>query len=171
MQVDAHVAVTFGGGVAAAPHALLRRQETLGRACVGGLYESIRVALVAQRHDVTDDELYARGSLEVLHSVNAAVTRRDVEVIDGVVSHDVTAAIQRKSRFLIRGPCRGEALVLALFIQTRTQRYGSGSIERADFNDGRAHWEDMRAKRGDDDDADDADDANDAGDGYDHDDG
>lgn len=59
LQVNAHVAVAFGGGVAAAPHALASGRQSLGGACVGGFDDMIRVGLVGKRHNVADDKFDA----------------------------------------------------------------------------------------------------------------
>ncbi len=106
LQVDANVTVSFGRGVAAAPDSLPCRHEALRSTGICCVNQSSGVACVGERHDVTHHELNARGALQVLDSVNATVTRRDVEVVDSIVRHNLTATIQRKRRFLIRVPCR-----------------------------------------------------------------
>ena len=144
LQVDAHVAVAFGRGVAAAPYSPTRGGETLCRACVGGLDKSIRVTLVRERHDVAHHKLDARSALQVLLSVDTAVPRRDVDVVHSVVSHNLTTAVQCKRRLDVRRPRWRQAFVLALLVQARAQGDGSCSVERADFSDGRADWQGKR---------------------------
>ena len=59
LQVNAHVAVAFGGRVAAAPHALASGRQSLGGACIGGFDDMIRVGLVGKRHNVADHKFDA----------------------------------------------------------------------------------------------------------------
>ncbi len=136
LQVNAHVAVAFGRGVAAAPHSPTRGEQALCRACVGGFDESIRVALVCERHDVAHHKLDARRALQVLLSVDAAVTRRDVDVVHSVVGHNLTTAIQRERRLDVGGPRGRQSFVLALLVEASAQGHCSCRVERADFSDG-----------------------------------
>ncbi len=135
LQVNSHVAVAFGGGVAAAPHALASGRQSLGAACVGGFDDMIRVGLVGERHNVADHKFDACCALQVLHSVNAAVTCRSVDVIHSIVGHNMAATLQCKGRLVVRCPRRRKALVLALLVQTCSQRHGSCGVERSDLSD------------------------------------
>jgi hypothetical protein len=93
LKVDAHISEAFGRGVAAAPHSLPRRQQALGGACIGSLNKRICMAVVGQRHDVTDDEFDACRALKVLDPVHTAVACGDVDVVNSIVGDNVAATI------------------------------------------------------------------------------
>jgi hypothetical protein len=93
LEVDAHISEAFGRGVAAAPHSLPRRQEALGGACIGSLNKRTCMAVVGDRHYVTDDEFDACRALQVLDPVDTAVTCGNVDVINSIVGDNLAATI------------------------------------------------------------------------------